>query len=304
MSVNTKMTAIADKVRTLLGVSGKMGLDAMAANLQTACTEVSNAYTAISEKGGTLPGSLNIVNLPTAIDSISGLNFEVVGGTSAPANPVANTIWVNTSTAITSYYFSSTQPENMANGAVWFPTRDNSSVAFNALKENCIQVYPSKATQMVNGELVDVEAKTYLNGAWADWYRGELYDNGNQYESITGGWTAYTQNGTTYTLGANSIQFSGGGSGTIYTNQMVDMSGYTTLYAEVTVTNTGENVTLGLSSRNNTINADYRVVEKSITKPSTQKHTIAVDISNINESHYVHFNCWKSGGTIHKIWRE
>lgn len=36
MSVNSKMTAIADKVRALLGISGKIGLDAMADNLGTA----------------------------------------------------------------------------------------------------------------------------------------------------------------------------------------------------------------------------------------------------------------------------
>lgn len=36
MSVHSKMTAIADKIRTLLGLSGKLGLDAMASNLGTA----------------------------------------------------------------------------------------------------------------------------------------------------------------------------------------------------------------------------------------------------------------------------
>lgn len=38
------------------------------------------------------------------------LNFEVVGGTSAPASPKENTIWVNTSTTITSWVFSSNNP--------------------------------------------------------------------------------------------------------------------------------------------------------------------------------------------------
>lgn len=40
MALNSKMTAIADKVRSLLGISGKMGLDDMAANLGTAVNEV------------------------------------------------------------------------------------------------------------------------------------------------------------------------------------------------------------------------------------------------------------------------
>jgi hypothetical protein len=36
MSISSKMTAIADKVRALLGVSGKLGFDAIAENLEEA----------------------------------------------------------------------------------------------------------------------------------------------------------------------------------------------------------------------------------------------------------------------------
>ena len=40
MSVNSKMTAIANKIRTMLGLTGKMGLDDMANNLDAAQNEV------------------------------------------------------------------------------------------------------------------------------------------------------------------------------------------------------------------------------------------------------------------------
>ena len=40
MSVKSKMTAIADKIRALLGITGTMGLDAMADNIQAAQNEV------------------------------------------------------------------------------------------------------------------------------------------------------------------------------------------------------------------------------------------------------------------------
>ena len=40
MSVNTKMTAIADEIRTLSGTTGTMGLDAMATNVNSANTKV------------------------------------------------------------------------------------------------------------------------------------------------------------------------------------------------------------------------------------------------------------------------
>lgn len=38
------------------------------------------------------------------------LNFKVVGGTSAPANPAENIIWVNTGTAITGWHFDAEEP--------------------------------------------------------------------------------------------------------------------------------------------------------------------------------------------------
>jgi|GEM_PF-2800178 len=70
MSVNEKMTAIADKIRALLGISGAMGLDAMANNLAAEQTNVSAAFTAIGNKGGTVPPSKVSGNLASAIVTI------------------------------------------------------------------------------------------------------------------------------------------------------------------------------------------------------------------------------------------
>ena len=70
----------------------------------------------------------------------SSLNFKVVGGTSQPSGVGENTIWVKTSTAITSYVFSPNQPTASA-GCVWIQT-GTGSVSFNALKKNTIQLYP------------------------------------------------------------------------------------------------------------------------------------------------------------------
>lgn len=70
MSVNSKMTAIADKIRALLGTSSDLSLDAMATNLGTVQTNVSNAFTVIRNKGGTVPSSQVSGNLASAIESI------------------------------------------------------------------------------------------------------------------------------------------------------------------------------------------------------------------------------------------
>ena len=70
MSVDSKMTAIADLIRELLNLSGKMGLDDMAENLKIEKGNVANAYTAIEAKGGTIPSNKLSENLAAAINSI------------------------------------------------------------------------------------------------------------------------------------------------------------------------------------------------------------------------------------------
>lgn len=82
MSVSSKMTAIADKIRALLGISGTMSLDVMATNLTTEQTNVTNAFTAVSSKGGTVPSSKVSGNLASAINSIpAGVEVKEKRGT-------------------------------------------------------------------------------------------------------------------------------------------------------------------------------------------------------------------------------
>lgn len=116
------------------------------------------------------------------------LNFKVVGGNVQPTSPSENTIWVNTSTEITGYVFSATQPESPTAGTVWISTGANSPVAFNAQKKNGLWVYPQSCYQYINDTWTTKTAKTYQNGTWIDWVT-YLYAHGNEYESLTGGWS-------------------------------------------------------------------------------------------------------------------
>lgn len=129
---------------------------------------VSAAFTAIGNKGGTVPTSKVSGNLASAIDSIPDgveLNFEVVGGTSKPSNTKENTIWVKTAT-IGAWCFAPTQPEGMQPTDVWFKVETKSNVEFNALKKNGITVCPIDAVQMTDVGLVSLEAMIYQDGAW------------------------------------------------------------------------------------------------------------------------------------------
>lgn len=98
----------------------------------------------------------------------AGLNYKVMGGTSAPNSPEENTIWVNTSAEITGHVFSTKAPE-IVEGRVWIATGLDSPVPFNALKENSLEVFPVGCKQAISGTWVDKVAKTWMGNAWKDW---------------------------------------------------------------------------------------------------------------------------------------
>lgn len=168
-TIYNKMTAIADAIREQTGETGKLSLDDMA----------------------------------TSIGNISGTNFSVVGGITEPVNPKENTIWVDTSTSITSWIFSATQPETAEEGNVWFPVGASSTAPFNALKKNGITVYPQSAKQYINGAWVYNESKLYQNGVWVD----VIPDNYMFYEGYGAVVPLYTeqQRNSTITVASDKI---------------------------------------------------------------------------------------------------
>lgn len=97
----------------------------------------------------------------------AALNFKIVQGITQPGTAVENTIWVETE-KITSWTFSATEPTDPVEGMVWIPTGTSSPVEFNALKKNCLFVYPQSAKQFIDGAWVDRNAMIYQDGVWND----------------------------------------------------------------------------------------------------------------------------------------
>lgn len=92
-TVNEKMTAIADQIRTLIGATGAMGLDAMATNLTTANSAVASAKTAITDKGVSVPEDTGVDDLAALIASIICPDVSKV--TAAAGNVLAGKVFVD-----------------------------------------------------------------------------------------------------------------------------------------------------------------------------------------------------------------
>lgn len=140
MALIDKLTNIADSIREKTGKIDLLTLDQM---------------------------PLEIANIKTGME----LNFSVIGN-QKPNNDdtiAENTIWVNTDTEITGWFFSETEPEAPVEGIIWISTGNESEIVFNALKENYIQIMPLSAKQYINGTWIEKEAEIYQNGEWKVW---------------------------------------------------------------------------------------------------------------------------------------
>lgn len=236
-------------------------------------------------------------------------NYKVVGGTSAPSDPKENTIWVNTSTAITSHVFSATQPTGSA-GMVWMKTGTSSKTAFNALKKNNITVYPTAVKQYVSGKWVDKTAKSYIGGKWVAWWNGELYQNGDEFSDVTGGWESGTFDDSKYSMGtatknATSLYFSVPSSNKAAgwgTKNKINLTNYNTLKINVTANNFGAGFE---------IYVDSDKIRGSAVASGVAKGTgvFSVDISKLTASYYIFFQTFTTGSstgnaTVNKVWLE
>lgn len=274
--------------------------------LDSDLTAVGNA---IRSKGGTSAKLSFPSGMVSAIDAISTgveLNFDVVPGLTQPSTVSENAIWVKTE-KIGAWYFSGTQPEGMQEWDVWFPTGTSSPDEFNALKKNGIQVYPTSAKQYVSGALVGKTAKIYRNGEWVTLWNGELYDSGNQYEHATGGWKYVDDDGYKGRTKFNSANISINNKSsyetdTIYTNNMMDLTGFSKITAVVEVSGANIGVYVGIASRNN----DHRAYANCSLahKKTTKSGTITCDIPSTVNSGYPYVCADEANVTITKIYLE
>lgn len=157
--------------------------------------------------------------------------------------PKGNTIGVITTTTMTSWVFSATEPKEPEVGMVWITVGSSSGVEFNALKKNTLQVYPLSAKQYVSGKWEEVKAMSYQDDEWESWTQ-YLYNAGDMMEEITGGYVAEAKQFrsdiasagvptiATDNPGKMVLYYNGssGASGIVRTAKKINLTGYSTLH--------------------------------------------------------------------------
>lgn len=238
-----------------------------------------------------------------------GLNLKVVGSTTKPTNPRENTIWVNTTTAITGYVLSPTQPETGTEGLVWLKTADT-GVEINVGRKNAVLLHLASGMLYTGSAWKNVECYAFSNGVWTQFsfLRVYLYNAGNQCDALTGGWAITNHGGGTskllddyievsHTSGSNRIS-------NIHTKSKVNINGYSKLCAQLEVSEASSSfgTTFGLGSSTG-LDGGKMTVSTFISKPSDGPTIVSVDISSA-ASNYVIFYARSSTAKITAVWFE
>lgn len=250
---------------------------------------------AIREKGQTsgqlvFPGGF--ADTIRALRTGAELNFEIVGGTTQPSNPKGNTIWVNTSTTITSWAFSAEAPASPKSGMVWIKVLASSNSQFNAMgDENVWMVYPNSAFQYVSNSWVGKDAQIYQGGAWQKFWDKYYLKGSEQYADITGGWKGVGQAATItdegiYLYAANAAAWNAYFS----TQYEIDLTDVTFLEFDISALNkVGTWVRIGIQSEANVAGDWLTTASPSNTGTYTlyvgdeiERGYIAIQIGNIS----------------------
>ena len=211
------------------------------------------------------------------------LNFKIVGGTSEPSNPKENMIWVNTDQKITNWIFSSNKPADPVEGMVFISIRTSSAVEFNALKKNCIVLYPVSAYQYVSGHWEYVAAQIWHDGEWKNLLADTVfYENGAFNTEVFGEPTGNVNN-------TGSVLYWKNGNSASAT-KLFNVGGFDRI--EIVVDSTHY-----VSIRVKLVDETGNVAKSKDVSTAKDAVTLSVDISGMSGSYYLQLSCSAGNNT-------
>ncbi len=249
----------------------------------------------------------------------AALNLKVVGGTSQPASPVENTVWVNTDTAITEWVFSSERPTAkldgtaLSGGEVWIRCGTSATAPLNALKKNAAFEYPNACFQYIAGAWAAKTAKNYNGSAWVSWDT-PIWASGTLNTALTGGNLngCYTRiNQYAYAAGPASISYglndltwtlsvAGQSSYCHMTPLKINMAEYSKLQIDISNTGTATGWILLTNSSPNSV--EWSTVSATYIQINSGSNGIrTIDLSSLNGSYYLVITGYVNHGTVNLV---
>ena len=296
---------VVDTIEYASSLDGFLALEQ--ADINAAGTKYQIPICVVSLGAGGITGIVSQLE-PASAGILGGLNFNLVGGVTQPADPKENTIWVNTDVPISGWALSFAEPSEPEEGMVWIVTGTSSKVAFNALKKNTLMVYPTTCKQFVNGAWNNVTAKSYIGGEWVDWLAYLFIENGGQqvpwvFKALNTKVSNVSEKNCTIVFEYSAVDNSYLAAGS---EGVVDLSGFTKLCFDLEVrtnfTSGGGEFTIGVTS--NQVNAEYNNTFIASEKPAADsvRKTIKVDVSSITSGYVSAYGIVNA--TIYNVWRE
>jgi hypothetical protein len=247
----------------------------------------------------------------------SQLLYDVVCQTAEPAKKEGR-IWIKSAVPMTYVEWNNNPWSGGAVGRVDImgtlggsnPTSSNNIIeVFNTkvsgiLHQMKVTPYRCQQVQGSTGNWVNVDAYICHSNTWVQFsstWNGELFDNGNQYEDMTGGWSI---DNTYYGGGSIGTALVGGSWGNnpdqgsrIYTNKAIQIGHYNTFKFTVTEAS-GNNVFYLKSGSISGANMAYNAFHRNIG-------TFAIAIPSGSTSLYPYLQTGSKGTcTITKVWLE
>lgn len=239
--------------------------------------------------------------------SSGDIKLTVFNGTTAPANPQDNYVWIKTTASLDDLLVcgKTWSPSNRA-GRIWLQYEDVASTSYQWLLKKAANVFvsiPLCGCAIANGTTwTKLDAYLYYSGEWHQFSSTQytIFNAGGATD-YSGGWNAYayksqssgsTPKAPTFTLGSTmDISLYGQyeySMGTVFSEAAIDLTKYSTLVIEIASTQTGVTSSgeyggfscgLCASKQNNWTPA------ATATNVSAGTHTI--DISALSGSYYL-----------------
>lgn len=219
--------------------------------------------------------------------------LTVVGGTSQPNNPSNNTVWINTSTNITSWVMSADEPASPSEGMVWIMHWKPTDKILTLDRSFIVNIGGAK--QYISGAWSIVGGAVYTNNTWIN-LRTYLYHEGVFNPNWT--WTKPTETNM-YSEESTYLDFTGRSSQRCYLkcNERIDLTdvniinfdygsrqGGGTAYSRFGITVSYMND--GITSLSDEAEVKYTFLG---TDTATDRHVVSIDVSSVKGKYYISF---------------